>query len=68
MKIVRYQSKESDEITEEELFEKTLELAKIVKSIIIYLLSSVEIEEAKKENNGMYLTRVNGRVKDNEKY
>ena len=42
---------EKDVLTEEELFNRTIDLAKIVRNAIIYLMAMVDIEELKKEDS-----------------
>lgn len=38
-------------MTEEELFNRTVDLAKIVRNAIIYLMAMVDIEESKKDDS-----------------
>lgn len=42
---------EKDALTEEELFNRTIDLAKIVRNAIIYLMAMVDIEESKKDDS-----------------
>lgn len=42
---------EKDTLTEEELFNRTVDLAKIVRNAIIYLMVMVDIEESKKDDS-----------------
>ena len=42
---------EKDTMTEEELFNRTVDLAKIVRNAIIYLMAMVDIEESKKDDS-----------------
>lgn len=41
---------DNDVLTEQELFNATIDLAKIVRNVIIYLMAMVDIEELKKDN------------------
>lgn len=42
---------EKDALTEDELFNRTVDLAKIVRNAIIYLMAMVDIEESKKDDS-----------------
>lgn len=51
LKIKLFSVDEEDTLTEEELFNRTIDLAKIVRNAIIYLMAMIDIEESKKDGS-----------------